>query len=280
MSEQPRRTADPWNETTITAAEEAGIRELARLLELRGQGEDQAAIRAAYLDLLEIAPGERVLDVGCGSGVVTRAVAHRVAPAGRVLGVDPSPVMLAAAQEIAERDGLAGQIEFQVGDARALPVEDAAFDVVLAITALSHTTDAERAIPELLRAARPGGRVGVFDIDPESWIMAHPDRALTRRIGMAATDAITDGWLARRLPGVLEAAGLQDVRVRAFTPVERDPAGYYASLAPMRAGQAIQMGAISDEERQRWLAALQAEQAANRFLSGITHLFIWGRRPA
>ena len=280
MSETPRRAADPWNETTITAAEEAGIRELARLLELRGQGEDQAAIRSAYLDLLQIAPGERVLDVGCGTGVVTRAVARRVAPTGRVVGVDPSPIMLAVAREIAEREGVAEQIEFRVGDARTLPVEDAAFDVVLAITALSHTSDAERAIPELLRAVRPGGRVGIFDIDPESWIIAHPDRALTRRIASAATDVITDGWLARRLPGLLEAAGIEDVRVRAFTPIERDTAGYYASLAPMRAAQAVQMGAISDEERQRWLAALRAEQAANRFLAGLTHLFIWGRRPA
>lgn len=280
MSETPRRAADPWNETTITAAEEAGIRELARLLELRGQGEDQTTIRAAYLDLLQIAPGERVLDVGCGTGVVTRAVATRVGPTGHVLGVDPSPTMLAVAREIAEREGVAEQIEFRVGDARALPVDDAAFDVVLAITALSHTTDAEQAIPELLRAVRPGGRVGVFDIDPESWIISHPDRALTRRISAAATDIITDGWLARRLPGLLEAAGLVDVRVRAFTPVERDPTGYYGSLAPMRAAQAVQADAVSDEERERWLAALRAEQVANRFLAGLTHLFIWGRRPA
>lgn len=280
MSETPRRAADPWNETTITAAEEAGIRELARLLELRGQGEDQTTIRATYLDLLQIAPGERVLDVGCGTGVVTRAVATRVGPTGHVLGVDPSPTMLAVAREIAEREGVAEQIEFRVGDARALPVDDAAFNVVLAITALSHTTDAEQAIPELLRAVRPGGRVGVFDIDPESWIISHPDRALTRRISAAATDIITDGWLARRLPGLLEAAGLVDVRVRAFTPVERDPTGYYGSLAPMRAAQAVQADAVSDEERERWLAALRAEQVANRFLAGLTHLFIWGRRPA
>jgi ubiquinone/menaquinone biosynthesis C-methylase UbiE len=280
MHEAERRPADPWNETTITAAEEPGIRELARLLELRGQGEDQTSIRSAYLDLLQIAPGENVLDVGCGTGVATRAVATRVGPNGHVLGLDPSPTMLAVAREIAEREGLLGPIHFQIGDARALPVDDASFDVVLAITVLSHTTDAERAIPELLRAVRPGGRVAIFDIDPESWVIAHPERALTRRIAAAATDVITDGWLARRLPGLLEAAGLEEVRVRAFTPVERDPEGYYASLAPMRADQAARSGAISDEERERWLAALRAEQSANRFLAGLTHLFIWGRRPA
>ena len=114
------------------------------------------------MDLLQIAPGELVLDIGCGTGVVTRAVARRVAPTGRVLGVDPSPTMLSVAREIAERGGLAEQIEFRVGGARTLPVYDAAFDVVLAITAPSRTTDAERAIPELLRAVRPGGRIGIW----------------------------------------------------------------------------------------------------------------------
>jgi SAM-dependent methyltransferase len=220
-----------------------------------------------------------VLDVGCGTGVVTRDAAQRVGPTGTVVGVDPSPTMLTVARELAERDGLHERIEFRVGDARTLPVDEAAFDVVLAITALSHTTDAERALPELIRAVRPGGRVGIFDIDPESWVIAHPDRALTRRIAAAATDIITDGWLARRLPGLLEAVGLEGVRVRAFTPVERDPEGYYANLAPMRAEQAVRIGAISDDERHSWLAALRAEQAANRFLAGLTHLFIWGHRP-
>ena len=103
---------------------------------------------------------------------------------------------------------------------------------------------------------------------------------MTRRISAAATDAVTNGWLARRLPGLLEAAGVQDVRVRAFTPVERDPTGFFASQAPMRANQAVLAGAISEEERERWLADLRAEQAANRFLIGQIHLFIWGRRPA
>ena len=79
----------------ITAAEEARVRDQAQLLELRGQGDDQAAIRDAYLDVLGIAPGEHVLDLGCGPGVVARAVARRVGPNGRVVGLDPSPVMRA-----------------------------------------------------------------------------------------------------------------------------------------------------------------------------------------
>jgi cyclopropane fatty-acyl-phospholipid synthase-like methyltransferase len=71
VGESIRRPVDPWNESTITRAEEARVRDQAQLLELRGQGHDQVAIREAY-DALGIAPGDHVLDLGCGTGVVAR----------------------------------------------------------------------------------------------------------------------------------------------------------------------------------------------------------------
>jgi len=261
-------------------ADAAKTRELAARLELRAQAADEIAARDAYLDLLALRPGERVLDVGCGSGVVTRDVARRVAPHGLAVGLDPGPGFLAVARELAERDGLSRQIEFREGSALSLPFGDAEFDAVLAVTTLTHVPDGERAIPEMARVARPGGRVGIFDLDTDSLILAHPDRALTRRIVAAHSDhGVVDGWLGRRLPGLLAGAGLQDVRARAFTPLERDPAGFYAGTAERAAELAAQVGAITDEERQRWLDGLHAEQAAGRFLAGRTHLFVWGTRP-
>jgi SAM-dependent methyltransferase len=241
---------------------------------------DQAAARAAYLDLLGVAAGARVLDVGCGSGAVTREVARRVGPTGRAVGLDPSPHFLAIARELARRDGLDERVELRLGDARQLPFADREFDVALAATTLAHTPDAERAVPELTRVVRPGGRVGIFDLDGDGVLLAHPDRALTRRIVAASSDhLLVDGWLARRLPSLLTAAGLEDVGVRAFTPLERDPAGFAARLAERRAAVARQAGAISPDEQRAWLDALHAEQTAGRFLGGQTHLFVWGTRP-
>jgi SAM-dependent methyltransferase len=89
MTDAVRRPVDPWNESAITGAEEPQARELARLLELRGQADDQVALRNTYLDLLRIRAGEHVLDIGGGTGVVTREVARRVSPHGRVVGLDP-----------------------------------------------------------------------------------------------------------------------------------------------------------------------------------------------
>ncbi len=260
-------------------AEEAGIRQLARLLELRGQGDDQRTITETYLDLLRIGPGEHVLEVGCGTGVVARTAARRVGANGRVTGLDPSPVMLSIARGIAEQEGLSDRIDLHEGDVRRLPFGDGQFDVVLAVTALSHTTDADRAIPEMLRVLRPGGRIGIFDMDVSSWIIAHPDRELTRRVGAVGSMVAIDGVFARRLPGLLEAAGVEDVKVRAFTPLERDANGFYAKHAERWAGVALEVGAISEEEHGRWIAGLHEEQAAGRYFAGLTHLFIWGRLP-
>jgi arsenite methyltransferase len=221
-----------------------------------------------------------VLDVGCGSGAVTRAVARLIGPTGRVVGLDPSPGLLAVAAELVERDGMAGSVELRVGQAQALPFPDGAFDVVLAVTTLAHLPQAERAIPELVRVACPGGRVGVFDLDGDGVILAHPDRPLTRRIVAASSDhLIVNSWLARRLPSLLAELGLEDVGVCAFTPMERDPAGFAAQMAARRAAVALQAGAITEDEHRAWLATLRAEQAAGRFLGGQTHLFVWGTRP-
>jgi ubiquinone/menaquinone biosynthesis C-methylase UbiE len=269
---------DLWLDTAN--ADDTRARELAALLELRARHPEQVAARAAYLDLVGVAAGSRVLEVGCGSGAVTRAAARLVGPTGQVVGVDPSPGLLTVAAELARQEGVAAQVELRVGQAQALPFPDQTFDVVLAVTTLAHLPDAEQAIPELVRVARPGGRVGVFDLDGDGVILAHPDRPLTRRVVAAASDhLIVNAWLARQLPWLLAEAGLDAVGVRAFTPLERDPAGFAAQMAARRAAVALQAGAITEDEQRRWLAALHAEQAAGRFLGGQTYLFVWGTRP-
>lgn len=256
------------------------IRERIERLERRGQLPDEREFRSDYLGLLEVGAGQRVLDVGCGTGVVTREVARRVAPGGRAVGLDPSPPFLAHARAVADAEGLGDGIEFQLGSARAIPFPDGSFDRVIAVTALAHIPDAPRTIPELRRVTRPGGRVGIFDLDTDSLIVNHPDRVLTRRIVAAYSDhAAVDGWLARRLPGLLVEAGFRDVAVRAFTPLDQDPTGFYATTAERAAEVAVRMGAIDEGERQIWLAGLRNERSSGRFLAGRTHLFVWGTRP-
>jgi ubiquinone/menaquinone biosynthesis C-methylase UbiE len=268
-----------FRDTASADAERA--RDLANRLELRAKAQDEIEARAAYLDLLGVTAGERILDIGCGSGVVTREIATRVGASGRVVGLDASPALLAVARDLADQAGVGDRVEFREGSAIHLPFPDGAFDAVIAVTVLSHTPGAEAAIPEMARVARRGGRIGVFDLDTDMTAVTHPDRALTRRIVAASSDATAvDGWLVRRVPLLLAQAGIEDVRVRGFFPFESDPQSFYGKLPERIAEAALKAGAITDTEHSAWLAAFHAEQARGPAIAGRLHTFVWGRRPA
>lgn len=126
----------------------------------------------AVLDATGIARGERVLDVACGTGNASLAAARRAA---RATGVDPAAVLLAIARERAAASG--ADVEFAVGDAAELPVADASFDAVVSVFGVIFAPDADRAAAELLRAARPGGRVVL-----SSWIPTGPISAVGRAL--------------------------------------------------------------------------------------------------
>jgi SAM-dependent methyltransferase len=105
----------------------------------------------------ELAPGQRVIDLGSGTGTVALMAAPRVAPAGHVLGVDISPDMLTIARRRATSLGL-GNLTFQEGRAESLPASDGSQDVVLASLSLMYVIDREAASREIARVLRPGGR--------------------------------------------------------------------------------------------------------------------------
>jgi SAM-dependent methyltransferase len=270
---------DPW--TTIDRADVEQVRRLAARLELRAKNPDEIAARSASLDLLAIRPGERVLDVGCGSGVVLRDLARRVGPQGCAVGVEYNAAFLPIARELAEQEGLTERIELHQGDARALPFSDGEFDLALAVTVLRHIPGADRAVAQMTRVVRPGGRVAVFEGDTDGCLINHPDRELTRRVVMSGTDDTNlDGQLARRLPGVLLEAGLENVHAQAFTTLERDPNGFFAERCVRWATGAAHTGAISAAERDRWLEALRQEQVADRYLVAQIQILAWGYRPS
>ena len=112
------------------------------------------------LSLAQPKPGERVLDVGTGAGLVALRAAPSVAPGGRVVGVDIAQGMLARAREKA-REARLEHVRFEPMDAEALDLEPASFDLVLSLFALPHFPDPARAVAEMFRVLRPGGRLVV-----------------------------------------------------------------------------------------------------------------------
>jgi ubiquinone/menaquinone biosynthesis C-methylase UbiE len=267
-----------WRDTATADTERA--RDLAARLERRAKAEDEVAARDTYLGLLNISAGERVLDVGCGSGVVTREIARRVGSTGLAVGLDQSRALLAVARGLAHETGLGGHVEFHEGDALRLPFPDRSFDAAVCVTVLSHVPKGETAIPELVRVLRSGGRLGVFDLDTDMTAFTHPDRNLTRRIVAAASDATAvNGWLVRQLPLLFQRAGLIDVRARGFFPLETHLQSFYASMADRCAEAAVNAGVVTESEGRAWLQAFHAQGAQGPIVAGRLHIFVWGRKP-
>ncbi len=116
------------------------------------------ALAEDLVERMQIRPGEAVLDVASGTGVVTRSAARRVGTLGRVLGIELNPAMIEVARKAA---AFFDQVEFRAGSALELPVEDRQFDAVLCQQAIMFIPDRELAIREMFRALKPGGRVGL-----------------------------------------------------------------------------------------------------------------------
>jgi ubiquinone/menaquinone biosynthesis C-methylase UbiE len=228
----------------INELDESTVRALGDRLEFRGTDATFSAMREAYFDRLPLGGARLALAVGCGTGVEMRALARRAEFAGRVLGVDQSPALVETGRRIAAEEGIAGRLEFRVGDALRLDLPDASVDVVLAHTVLSHVPDPLAALREAARVVRPGGMVAVFDGDYASLTWGHPDPALGRTMDEAIIGAIVHNpRVLRDLPRLLRGAGLELVEALPHLFAEIGGGRFFAngaeSFAPLvtRAGQ-------------------------------------------
>jgi ubiquinone/menaquinone biosynthesis C-methylase UbiE len=262
----------------ITEADPAVVEQLVGILELRAADPRQREMREEYLAHIPFPAGARVAEVGCGSGAVARALASRPG-VDEVVGVDPSPVFLARARELAR--GIPS-ISFVEGDARALPFDDGVFDVVVFHTTLCHVPGPEPALAEAFRVLRDGASLAVFDGDYATTTCACGDFDPLQACVDACVDGLVyDRWLARRLPSLVHAAGFDELRIGGHSYVEAPTSGgYMLAIADRGADALAAAGGVSSEAADALKAEARRRSDTGEFFGHIAYLSIVARKPA
>jgi SAM-dependent methyltransferase len=214
------------------------------------------ALRARSYDLLALAPGAAVADIGCGAG---RAVAELAGRGAHATGVDPDERMLAAARRRWP------EAEVRHGDAYALPFGDGTLDGYRADKVYHLLDDPARAAREARRVLAPGGRIVLLGQDWDALVIDADDAPLTRRIVQARGDALPSPHAARGYRALLLDAGFREVTAEAHVLILTDSAAWPSRLAE----QARATGAISPDEAAAWLGEQHERARAGRLFVAV-----------
>lgn len=236
---------------------------------------------AAYL-VPHLAPGQALLDVGCGPGTLTADLARRVAP-GTAIGLDRAESVLEEARASTEEN-----VRFATGDVYDLPFANAAFDVVHAHQVLQHLSDPVAALREMNRVCRPDGVVAVRDADYHAMTWWPADPALDRWMEVYQSVARANGAepdSGRRLLSWARAAGLRDVAASSSvwcyaSPEDRDWWGGLWSeriLASDVASQALDEGHATEDELEEISAGWRRWAASSDGWFVVVHGEVVGR---
>ena len=210
-------------------------------------------VAATLVEAAALRPGERVLDVACGTGIVARLAAERVLPGGTVEGLDANPGMLAVARKVAPSDA---PIAWHEAPAEAMPLPDEGFDVVLCGMGLQFFSDRQAGLGEMRRVLVPGGRLLANLPGPAPPPLEAMAEALARHVSPESASfvhAVFSLHDEREIRSLATDAGFDDVEVRS-EPVTLDlpaPADFlwqYVHSTPM-----VARVAQLDEERREAL---------------------------
>jgi ubiquinone/menaquinone biosynthesis C-methylase UbiE len=263
----------------INEQDSATLERFAERLEFRGTDPTFVAYREAYLAAMDVPPAAAVLEVGCGTGVVARALAARDGLAGTVTGVDLSPEFIAVAGRLAREEGVAERVEFLTGDAHDLDFPTASFDAVVAHTLVSHVRDPLAVLGGAARVVRPGGSVAVFDGDYASLTFSSSDHALGARMEEALQSTIMSApRVMRDLPRLLRRVGLRLETTQAHVYAEAGSGRFMLGIAETYGPLAASTGLLPPEQVDAWLADQRRSTEDGTFFAACNYYAYVARR--
>ncbi|MGW1715330.1 methyltransferase domain-containing protein [Streptomyces sp. NPDC002156] len=234
-------------------------------------------LRAWAQNALAPRPGEHAIDIGSGTGTQTLALAAAVTPSGDALGIEANPVM----REVAERRATAAgsPVRFLDGDALALPVPDATVDVVWCERVLQHLSEPDKAVGEIARVLRPGGRVALIDSDWGTALLhpGDPDTVAALTAGVLAMAA--NPYSGRRLLSQLTDAGLV-VDDQGSQALIQDSGTVTWPLVRMMAESTVRSGLMTEAQRDRLYADLTEAAERGALHMSVTMFAVVAHRPA
>lgn len=230
------------------------VRAVVDRLEARAGMDAFIAMRERYFDRIDWSVAQHILDLGCGTGASTRAIAARAAPGAEVVGSDLSAELIAEAKALTPETGDGVPIRYEVADSGATGDAEAQYDLVFAHTLVSHATDPGAVLKEAARVLRPGGVIAVFDGDYASITFGYGDADENAAMVKAMLKAVVGNpYILRQFPELARDAGLE---ISDFIPDLLAEAGTNQFFAFIDAyiPAAIGQGHLDEATGKDWLA--------------------------
>jgi ubiquinone/menaquinone biosynthesis C-methylase UbiE len=238
-------------------------------LKFLDSSENTKNLRVEYDKRMNLTPGQKILDLGCGIGGATFPIAEVVGSTGLVAGLDVSSALVEVARRRArDQPG----IEFRVGDACAIPYPDEFFDAARSERVFLYLPDRLGAIAEMRRVVKRGGRIFLIDTDFDCTAIYSTKPALTRKMTSIVAASMPNANSGRELPALAKHAGLKNIKSETFsntTPYEFMLRVMMSSLLA-----AVESGMVSHAEVEEWLNEQAARQANGEFFHAWLLVFV------
>ncbi len=247
---------------------------------LRIMGNVLNHIKQRSYTLMQIQPGHKVLDLGCGPGTDTIPLASLVGANGQVIGADNDEAMIAEAGQRAEQAGVNTWVRHQRVDAVSLPFETAYFDSCRSERLFQHLPNPARALSEMTRVTKPGGWVVVVDSDWGSLSTDSEKTDIERRLArFLAESSLHNGYSGRQLYRLFKQQNLADISFEVFPVATTNYAlARQATQAEKIEQEALKAGVITAKELLRWQSGLEQADSEGVYFSSVNLMMLAGRK--